>query len=74
MLELSLDLNIYNTQYDLDAMVQSMNDAQRIVSSQSWADYNLGQFGDLTNATLDRRMPRCAAAALLFVYATTRAR
>ncbi|KAF8872219.1 aryl-alcohol-oxidase from pleurotus Eryingii [Mucidula mucida] len=48
-----IDLKIYDTQYDIDAMVQSMKDAQTIASSKPWADYNLGLFGDLANTTTD---------------------
>ncbi|KAF9012815.1 aryl-alcohol-oxidase from pleurotus Eryingii [Hymenopellis radicata] len=48
-----IDLQLFSTQYDIDAMVQSLKDAQTIVASEPWADYVLGPFGDLVNATTD---------------------
>ncbi len=55
-----IDLQLFSTQYDIDAMVQSLKDAQTIVASEPWADYVLGPFGDLANATTDEDLAEYA--------------
>ncbi|KAF9018255.1 aryl-alcohol-oxidase from pleurotus Eryingii [Hymenopellis radicata] len=48
-----IDLQMFTTQYDIDAMVQAMKDAQTLLAAQPWTGYILGPFGDLANATTD---------------------
>ncbi len=51
-----INLRIYNTQYDIDAMVQLMKDVQTLVASQPWEGYILGLVGNLANTTSDAEL------------------